>query len=681
MRWPWKPKKQQARHKSLLSLPFIGQQALLTALEGHLQAAGSGQLRFVALSGEPGSGKTAALAEFVFRHCTTSKVLCAQLNAGAFFLPQEFYVYLFEALQRRSEAVLQAVYAQSKRLRKALATDWDEQEFRSVLASAEWHHAQQRLAGHQGSPLVRLLHLVRQHPWAVGAATILDVLTRERFARGGQIAEPQRWARLLQALQQRGAGEGASLVVLVDQVEAPAAAADWHLLWRTFAEATAEVGAQGPLPLFVLWAGTPAGIEVIREAVEGHLPLVEHAVTGLSQEDWQRLGRRVQRSLPRACQAVWQRQVAADAERHPARALLVATCLAALAETQTPPATALAEVCQAATTELVARLLDVVRQRAPAEAALLQQLLAACAFLPPESAFTLDDVLVWCDVEGAGLTLREGRARLEALLGLWVRYGLLTYHPHSATYTTSSSVVQEALRQQVSQELAVRHQLAWQRRLAAALLYHVQRDSGGVLAALAPALEQALPEQLLPPLRRLLQGKTQEERQRIATALGFLPSPVAVALLQELLGDEHERVRSRAAQSLANLQGVDTVSALLQALADPSSDVRWIAAHALGRIDSEATVEALIALLADEDKEVGRIAAEGLGRKGDRRAVPHLIAAMQDSYPLLRETAALALGQLADERAIPALQARLEDSSAQVRQSAARALARLRRSS
>src|SRR5439155_14962206 len=95
------------------------------------------------------------------------------------------------------------------------------------------------------------------------------------------------------------------------------------------------------------------------------------------------------------------------------------------------------------------------------------------------------------------------------------------------------------------------------------------------------------------PFRRLLPTCTQEERQRIANALGGLRSALAVDLLRCLMHDESGQVRSGAVQSLADLAREETLPVLLEALKDSNSDVRWIATQALGQIASPTAVDAL----------------------------------------------------------------------------------------
>ena len=66
MRFPWSSTSRRRHYKPLLQVPFVGQQAVLTALATHLQAAQNGTVQCVTLTGQAGSGKSALLEEFMF---------------------------------------------------------------------------------------------------------------------------------------------------------------------------------------------------------------------------------------------------------------------------------------------------------------------------------------------------------------------------------------------------------------------------------------------------------------------------------------------------------------------------------------------------------------------------------------------------------------------------------------
>src|SRR4030095_17272171 len=162
MRFLWSSTSRRRHYKPLLQVPFVGQQAVLTALATHLQTAQNGTVQCVTLAGQEGSGKSALLEEFIFRYCTKPAVLLLQLNAADCLLDHDVYRQLCTALQRHSEQILQKVYTATQRVRKnlalrleeteilqkvytaaqrvrkTLALRCDEAEFRQVLASTDW---------------------------------------------------------------------------------------------------------------------------------------------------------------------------------------------------------------------------------------------------------------------------------------------------------------------------------------------------------------------------------------------------------------------------------------------------------------------------------------------------------------------------------------------------------------
>src|SRR6266700_1438004 len=212
MRFPWSSTSRRVRHKPLLQVPFVGQAAVLAALASHVQTAQHGTVQCVTLTGQAGSGKSALLEEFLFLHCTTPGVLLLQLNAAACLREYEFYRQLCTALQTRGEHIQQTVYNATKRVRKTLALQWDEAEFRQVLASTDWAQLP------EASP------------------------TRQSMA--GRALTPV--AQLL----------------AIDQLP-PGAPFDW----QAFATVTAAM----QLPLLVIWAGTADSVEPVHQALQGRI--------------------------------------------------------------------------------------------------------------------------------------------------------------------------------------------------------------------------------------------------------------------------------------------------------------------------------------------------------------------------------------------------------------------------
>src|SRR5215510_2242199 len=150
MRFPWSSMSRRVRHKPLLQVPFVGQAAVLAVLASQVQTAQRGTVQFVTLTGPAGSGKSALLEEFLFLHCTTPGVLLLQVNAATCLREYEFYRQLCAALQTRGEHILQTVYNATKRVRKTLALQWDEAEFRQVLASTDWAQVHEGSSERQG---------------------------------------------------------------------------------------------------------------------------------------------------------------------------------------------------------------------------------------------------------------------------------------------------------------------------------------------------------------------------------------------------------------------------------------------------------------------------------------------------------------------------------------------------
>ncbi len=696
MRFTWSSESRRARrvrHKSLVQVPFYGQETLLESLDGHLQAAQDGVPQYVLLEGAAGSGKSALLTEFTLLRCRSAKLFVSRVNVDGCVSDWACAARFFDALQQRSEAVLKRLYDDSKRIRKALSTDWDEEAFRAFLMSADWAQLQEtaasdnRDARERADVLTQLLLLVREHPWGVGAATILDMLNRPLHGPPDDSIWQQQWMAVLQALKAKGLPAGAALVLVFDQLDTdfqigPDASSLWASFWQAFIDAVAAA----PLPVLAIWAGTAGSIAPVRQALDGCPTAATYALEALAAEDEEQFLRRLQRALPRDDQAAWQQYLSdmdGDMRRSPGHVVLAAMSLAAQGDVQKKLRSQAIDM-SSDVDQLIDALVRASRERYTADPAVFDQCLEVLAFLPPETSWTVDEMMQLCHLETLGFEPADGRDALETLLGVWVRYGLLQYDGYAESYTTGQSLIQDGLRRRLYPNETARLDVASRRYTSTSLLAMIQKGDAQALRTLCASFRSAsqadhlsgCASMILPAFRNMIRTMTKGERLQVAAVLAVLPAPFVIDMLQGLMQDEEDQVRSRAVQSLTELDGVDTFPLLLEALNDANSDVRWIATRALIDIDAAATVDALIRLLTDEDKEVGRVAAEGLGLRGDQRAVPHLIEAMQDSYPLLRESAAVALGLLADQRAVPALQEGLADYSQKVRRSAEAALAR-----
>ena len=673
MRLPWLQnmlaKGRRTRPKPLLRVPFIGRETVLAELDASLRQATQGGQVFVALQGPSGSGKSALLEEFVARRCQPSEVLLVQVNVADCLLAQDVFASLLAGLRARSQQIVQKAYRDTRRLRSLKGLNWDDADFIRMIAGTD--RAQ---SGQTTAPLASLLARVRQHPWAVGAATALQGLNRGGDAAG---REPQRrWSDLIGAMRSRIEAGKAVLVVVVDQVEA-VQAESFRAAWAALTDALNQAG----MPALVVWAGPAEAVEFIRQALLEGTALTTCPLEPLAGEERERLHQQLARCLPSAVRTPWREALSEVRDtRAPAWPFLAAAAAAVAADAAAPT---LRDLVRDDTDALVGRIVRrIARDRSDA-APLWHELLEAWAFLPPGKQVGVEEFMIRCTDEASPPDPAALRAGIEKLLGQGVRYGLLHHDPYSMRYTTGPTGIQASLQSFLHPDPDARRQRARIRRLAAAVLSHVYEGQRARLPALAGLVDGiALADDdlwsatLLTPFHRLLATCGIVERQRMATALGGFSTPLAVALLRFMLHDAEGRVRSAAVQSLADVALPQTAAVLIEALADGNSDVRWIATRALGNLAGADVVHALIPMLTDEDKEVSRIAAEALGRQGDRRAVPHLIAALRESYPLLRESAALALGQLADERAVSALRALLGDDNPQVRRSAERALSR-----
>ncbi|MEM4359453.1 MAG: HEAT repeat domain-containing protein, partial [Candidatus Bilamarchaeaceae archaeon] len=151
-------------------------------------------------------------------------------------------------------------------------------------------------------------------------------------------------------------------------------------------------------------------------------------------------------------------------------------------------------------------------------------------------------------------------------------------------------------------------------------------------------------EQLKEITRMLKEGKTWEEREGAAEALGKIGDARAVPVLIDALKDKDRYVRYEAAEALGKIGDARAVPVLIDALKDKDRYVRYEAAEALGKIGDARAVPVLIDALKDKDRYVRYEAAEALGKIGDARAVPVLIDALKDKDRYVRYEAAEALG-------------------------------------
>jgi HEAT repeat protein len=215
------------------------------------------------------------------------------------------------------------------------------------------------------------------------------------------------------------------------------------------------------------------------------------------------------------------------------------------------------------------------------------------------------------------------------------------------------------------------------------------------LVAEAPAKKKALPADLPPAVRNLIEALSDEDagvRATAATALGRFKEPAAVEALCDALKDKDGKVRRAAADSLG--KNGEKSDAAADALSRRVADEVWVtqpigttnyppgdfppfdgikegwgskdhALAALKKIAPDKVVPALAQALKAKTPEVRRWAAEGLGSQKGEAAVAALAAALTDSDGRVRRRAADALARIGDKSdvAVEALVKRVGDNT------------------
>jgi HEAT repeat protein len=190
-------------------------------------------------------------------------------------------------------------------------------------------------------------------------------------------------------------------------------------------------------------------------------------------------------------------------------------------------------------------------------------------------------------------------------------------------------------------------------------------------------------------LKVLEETEDPDVRGSATEVLGYLESEAAISgLLKVLEETEESGARESAAEALGNLGSEAAISGLLKALKHLNPDVRRLAAEALvtnrseAKLRSEAVTYGLLKALEEtEDPDVLRIIAKALNYSDSEAAICGLLKFMEHVNPDMRDSATEVLSTFSNkgsEAAISGLLKALEHEDSNVRDSAKHGLGKLR---
>lgn len=174
----------------------------------------------------------------------------------------------------------------------------------------------------------------------------------------------------------------------------------------------------------------------------------------------------------------------------------------------------------------------------------------------------------------------------------------------------------------------------------------------------------------------MLTSGSPRQRERAATALGALRSPLATQALTRALHDRNTNVALAAAAALAGMGGLG-IDAVANALHDENAWVRVVAASGLATVQDRRGLPVLSDALNSEDIDIYDPAVRALARLGEP-GTSIIIAALDSagSPRHLKEIAASVLGGVSGAAARQALARAAASGDMYVRRAAERALSR-----
>ncbi|NOZ29359.1 MAG: DUF4062 domain-containing protein, partial [Chloroflexi bacterium] len=295
---------------------------------------------------------------------------------------------------------------------------------------------------------------------------------------------------------------------------------------------------------------------------------------------------------------------------------------------------------------------------------------------------------------------RQADTQAEAVLGFWLRTGLLISHeaPGGKALSFRHLSFQEYGAARRLEALGPNHPAfrealrwdGWDEALVLLADFTAHLDvlierllpldpflAARCAGVRADAISPATADRLVTSLTRLAEDIYSPWREEAIVALGISHRREAIPALIQLLQDEEWLVRRAAAQALGKLEASEAIPSLIQLLQDEAWFVRRAAAEALGKLEAREAIPTLIQLLQDEAWPVRQAAAEALGKLEASEAIPALIQLLQDEAWPVRQAAALALEKLEASEAIPSLIQLLQDEEWFVRQVAKQTLGKL----
>lgn len=164
-------------------------------------------------------------------------------------------------------------------------------------------------------------------------------------------------------------------------------------------------------------------------------------------------------------------------------------------------------------------------------------------------------------------------------------------------------------------------------------------------------------------VERALVDENPHPRWRSLWALSVFPKEEILPGLRKGLDGKSQRVRWNAVVALAFFENKRAVPKLNQALFSAKGDRLWEAVFSLSKVHNQKSVELLSKILTDRGykSRIRQEAANTLTTIADESSAPALINALNDPDPGVRWRAANALTRLSKKKALPKIQTSVQE--------------------